>query len=382
MKIKYWTIIVLLGAASIFLVDNLYSRSHEKNTALPENDKSLQRNNFELKACRDEAMIKGDPASMDEQALRFYMKQCTNILLANERFAALDSSITYLRDNKIRTPSGMWLQSLFYAGIQEYLGNVTSETGLLQTDESLSNWIATSSNPDAAHMAMSYLMLHKAFLYRGDGYAAEVSEENFRLFHQQISATKKYLLEHEDIAARDPEWFSMMLSITRVEENSSENRHRSYFDKAVKQYPDYFPVYFTAAVFYLPKWHGDEDSFDKFARDAGKNLSPEKARALYSRIYWANVCTRCGDKDVLNWRDHWLDLKAGFDQIIQDNPDQWNINNYARIACSANDQDKTRTLLQKIKGEPIAEAWNDEKFTYHYCANWSGLADEGDHATK
>ncbi len=351
----------------------LYSSSDENQMAISESRNPLQAKSFELKACRDDAMLKGDPASMGEQALRFYMMQCSNILLANENFSALDSTIEYLRNNKIRTPSGMWLQSHFYAGIEEYLDNVTSEIHLLQTDELLHNWISASSNPDIAHLAMAELMLHRAFLYRGTGYASEVSKENFKLFYQQISVTKKYLLEHADIASRDPQWFLLMLIITRVEENSSDEMHRSYFDKAVKLYPDYYPVLFTAAENYLPKWGGSKESYDQFARYAAEKAGAGQAKAVYARIYWSDICSKCGDRDVSNWRDHWDDLSPGFEQIIRDYPDQWNINSYAHIACSAYDQDKTLALLQKIKAKPISEIWNDKKFSYEYCANWSGL---------
>jgi hypothetical protein len=383
-KIKFGLAIILLCVASYFTTQRVYSaglvvvaeplQNEKKNTAFSASTEPSQRKNFELKACRDEARIKGDPATMDELALRSYMKTCSGILLANEGFSALDSTIEYLRNNKIRTPSGLWLQSLFYAGTGEYLGNVTTETGLMQIDESLRNWIAASYDPDTAHLAMAELMLDKAFQYRGTGYAAEVSEENFRLFYQQISVTKKYLLEHEDIASRDPQWFLLMLIITRVEENSSDEMHRSYFDKAVKLYPDYYPVLFTAAENYLPKWGGSQESYDEFAKYAAGKASAGQAKSVYARIYWSDICGKCGERDLPDWRDHWPDLKAGFDQIIKDYPEQWNINSYARIACSAYDRNKTLELLQKIKGEPIADAWNDEQFSYDYCANWSGFS--------
>ncbi|MEO8000422.1 MAG: hypothetical protein ABI644_00995 [Arenimonas sp.] len=374
MKIKYWIAILLLGGIGIFFAGNIHSANQEKNKmAFSDSVKPMQGKNLELKACGEEAGIKGDPAAMDEQRLRSYMKVCSNNLLANESFSALDSTIAYLRNNKMRTPSGLWLQSLFYAGMEEYIGNVSTETGFMQTDESLRNWIASSADPDTAHMAMADLMLHKAFLYRGSGYAAEVSEENFKLFYQQISSTKKYLLEHGDIAARDPQWFTVMLIITRVEENSSEKTHRAYFDKAAKLYPGYYPVFFTAAEMYLPKWGGSKESYDEFARYAAEKAGADQAKSMYARIYWSDICGTCGDRDLPDWRKHWADLQLGFDEIIEQYPVQWNINSYAHIACMANDQDKTLELMKQMKDEPISEVWNDEQFTYEYCANWSGL---------
>ncbi|MEO6171751.1 MAG: hypothetical protein ABIP02_01400, partial [Arenimonas sp.] len=186
------------------------------------------------------------------------------------------------------------------------------------------------------------------------------------------SKTKKYLLEHESISKQDPEWFRQMLTITRVEENGDERKHREYFDKAVKQYPDYYPVYFTAAVFYLPKWKGSEESFDQFAKYAGSKLDSRQAKNIYSRIYWAEICSECGDRDVSNWRAHWSDLEAGFDEIINEYPDQWNINSYAHISCMAYEQEKTLQLMEKIISPPMPEAWSGQ-FNYQYCAKWSGF---------
>lgn len=101
-------------------------------------------------------------------------------------------------------------------------------------------------------------------------------------------------------------------------------------------------------------------------------MSPQQAKSIYARIYWAKICSVCGDRDVTAWRSHWNDIQAGFDEIVKDYPDQWNINSYAHIACMGDDREKTLAMMGKIKGPPISDVWSGAR-DYPSCAEWSGL---------
>lgn len=319
------------------------------------------------------AFSANDPNALSENQLRSYIGQCTGFLLEARDYKGLDTLIDNLRTQKARTSSGLWAQSFFYAGIEKYLGEARSEADLDGIDKQFADWLKFNGESDAARLAMSMSMIKRAWLYRGNDYSNDTSAAAFEMFHKQISTALKFLLVNEAISKRDPEWFTQIFSVLRSEGKVDEKSYTAYVDKAVSLYPDYYPIYFSASVYYLPKWHGDAASFDKFAKYATRNLTPESSKAVYARIYWANACTQCGESDVANWREHWNDIRAGFDQIIKDYPDQWNINNYARIACSAYDQDKTLEMMKRIKGESIPSAW-DRQFSYSYCANWSGLS--------
>jgi len=379
-RIKIPVAVILLGIASFVIASKIDSAEKVKPDASASQPSvaaiSSPKAVMDLPYCR--AFLPADPNTLAEGELRNYIMRCTENLSEIEDYKSLDALIDYLRSNKIRTSSGLWLQSFYYAGFENMIGRARDEAVYDQNDEEFSRWIEGNKSSDAAHLALSMSMISRAWLYRGDGYAGTVSEDAGDKFQAQISKTKKFLLEHKSISERDPEWYSQLFIVLRAANTTDEASYRKYFDEATKRYPDYYPIYFNASVFYLPKWHGDADSFEQFAKYAGKNLSAENANAVYARIYWANVCTRCGDKDVANWREHWPDLRAGFDQVIKDYPDQWNINSYARIACSAYDQDKTLEVMKKISGSPIPNAWDEEQYSYEYCANWSGLGREAE----
>lgn len=314
-----------------------------------------------------------DPNALSESQLRSYIGQCTEFFLVAKDYKALDALIESLRTQKVRTSSGLWAQSFYYAGIEKYLGEARSDEDFDNIDRKFADWLKSNGESDAARLAMSMSMTKRAWLYRGNNYSNATPEDAIEKFHKQISRTQKFLLINEGVSKRDPEWFTQFFSVLRSERKVDEENYLAYVDKAVSLYPDYYPIYFSASVYYLPKWHGDAASFDKFARYATRHLAPENSIAVYARIYWANACTQCGERDVANWREHWEDIRAGFDQIIKDYPDQWNINNYARIACSAYDQEKTLEIMKRIEGEPIHAAW-DRQFSHSYCANWSGLS--------
>ncbi|MGH8049418.1 MAG: hypothetical protein ACREPB_02025 [Arenimonas sp.] len=375
MEIKYAICGLVLFAASFLVVKRLHSEDEAAATGQQATSAVIMQSEIDagtkifMPYCY--MASSSDPNGMSEKDLLNYILTCTARLLEAKEYKSLDAMIIYLRDKKVRTPSGLWLQSSFYTGIGRFIGKAKSEAEFDAIDAQFSEWLAASKNSEAAHLALSRSMIRRAWFYRGSGYASTVSEEAFEKFRKQISKTKKFMLEHESVSGRDPEWYSQWFSVLLAENGADEEGYKRYFDNAVKQYPEYYPMYFSAATFYLSKWHGDDEAFDKFARSADGILEPGQASALYSRIYWSHACSRCGD-DVENWRDHWDDISAGFEQIISDYPDPWNINNYARIACSAYDQDKTLELMKKIGSTPLSEAWDDEQFSYQYCANWSG----------
>lgn len=376
MKIKYAICGLVLFTASFLAVK--YLRSEDRIAAAGKQANSTVIMQSEIDAGTKIFMpycfmaSSSDPNTMPEKVLQNYIMKCTGRLLEAKDHKSLDAMIANLRDKKTRTPSGLWLQSFYYAGTEQFIGKAKSEAEFDAIDAQFGEWLAVSKNSEAAHLALSRAMLSRAWFYRGSGYAGTVSDEALKKFHKQISKTKKFMLEHESVSGRDPEWYSQWFTVLLAERGANEEGYKHYFDKAVNQYPEYYPMYFSAANFYLSKWHGDDEAFDKFARSADGILDPKQASALYSRIYWAHACSRCGD-DVENWREHWGDISAGFDQIISDYPDPWNMNNYARIACSAYDQDKTLELMQKIGNTPLSDAWDDEQFTYEYCATWSGF---------
>ena len=377
MKIIYGIGLALIFTITYLVAGKLFSSEHTSNSTSESRQESKSANyrflsNKDLPACQQYLTFNDDGSA--SQGINKEIEACAYHFLETEDFASLESSMSHLRKNQIRSPSGYWLQTNFYVGLERFFSGANDDAAFDEKDAYIRRWIEKSGGADTAKLQLSRSMMSRAAMYRGSEYAHAVADESFEKHHAQISKAKKFLLENEGISKRDPEWFYQMLNISNVEKNADEEKHRKLFDKAVSLYPDYYPIYLSASEFYLEKWHGEADSFEKFAREATATLGPAQAKAIYARIYRNKICGRCGDRDVGNWRDHWGDIQEGMDQVIKDFPDQWNINTYAQMACSAYEQDKTLELMKRIQGEPNPAVWNGGQFTYEYCANWSGLS--------
>ena len=100
----------------------------------------------------------------------------------------------------------------------------------------------------------------------------------------------------------------------------------------MKAFPDYYPNYFEAVTYYLPKWHGDAYEVERFARHVMKSRDKRTGQMLYARIYWYASQNQFKNAIFLVSVAHWNDMRDGSKAIVADYPDQWNINNYAKFA--------------------------------------------------
>ncbi len=299
------------------------------------------------------------------------VKRCVFNLLKAKDYDTLDQMISYLRDNMIRSPSGLWVQSTFYKGAQQYIDAAGNEKSLDIVEKEIEQWIARSHSPDAAKLVLSDVMMEQAWRQRGSGMASSVSPENFAKFYVQIEKTKKYLLANEDISARDPKWFSQMLKVLAFEQNASVLNHKKYFDQAVATYPNYSAIYYSASIFYYSKWHGMPATFDQFAKYAIKNLPKNEGSIVYAQLYWNMVYDDPANSYGSEWMEHWREVSEGLNQLKTDYPDQVNFNAYGWMACAAGDKKRMLEIMADMKNDIVFEIWQ-EPFTYRYCSSMSG----------
>lgn len=392
MKGKHWILIVVLLAGSVLLgkfaytaymrMKNDYPTVENEDRKLAEIAKQVtdarshakKRPLIEMPYCVSDKNM--DLNLPNEQMLRQVVRACVSTLMEKKDYKTLDLMISDFRDKKLRTSSGLWLQNIFYQSMKECLklDFKLEEKDFDRIDSGLNDWIAQSDS-DTAKLVLVDSMIRRAWLYRGSGFGNKISEASFTKFHAQVAKAKKYLVANKEISTRDPKWFSLMLDVVNIGSNASRLEHKRYFDKAVALYPEYYPIYYEASIFYYPWWHGNEpDSFDKFLVYATSKLPPDEAKVVYARIYLSSLCDDCGEESQ-RWLRHWEQIAAGFDQILVDYPDQRNLNLYGWMACSAGDKKRTLGLLRKIKQEVDFQVWK-APHTYKDCVKMANLHNE------
>jgi hypothetical protein len=277
-----------------------------------------------------------------------------------EDFAKIEQFMDEARAKNLRTTSGLWVSGLVYYGIDEIASyrKVKGDASWDRLEGVAKRWMAAYPKSVTAKIAYAEILEGRAwFLRGGGGYARDVSGEQFDAFHRQIAKAGKYLETTRDIAGVDPNWYLKYLAVLRLQKEGNETKFERTFEKATKAFPDYYPLYFEAVTYYLPKWHGDAHEVERFARRVMKSRDKRTGQMLYARIYWYASESQFKDAIFLTSVAHWSDMREGFKAIVADYPDQWNINNYAKFACLVGDERTTREAFDLMRGDPIESAW-------------------------
>ena len=276
-----------------------------------------------------------------------------------EDFAAIEDFLGQVQREELRTPSGLWILGLAENGVSQFAhgDKLKNPKQWEELEARIQRWIEAFPQSPAARVAMATTMLNRAWVYRGSGYANTVSEKQFSEFHAQIAKGKNYLLENWNLAALDPNGYLQLLVAKRVEKNGKIADFEQTFAEATRKFPEYLPLYFEAMTNYLPKWQGSVEDLERFARKVMNSRDTRSGRMLYARIYWFASGSQYKDKLFLQTKVHWGNMRAGFEVVVEDYPDQWNINNFAKFACMAKDKPTTTRAFSMIKGNPVNDAW-------------------------
>lgn len=179
---------------------------------------------------------------------------------------------------------------------------------------------------------------------------------------------RENLEAHKSVAAADPHWYKTMLGIARAESWDRE-QFDALLKEALDQEPLYYQTYFSALEYLLPKWHGDLEEIEAFAQYAIRRTSKVEGRGMYARIYWYASQTQFRNGLFTNSFINWPSMKEGFDDVVAKYPDAWNINNYAKFACLAQDKRRTGELLKRIGSDFVPEAWSPPPLLNN-CLEW------------
>ena len=291
-------------------------------------------------------------------------------------FASIESLANAARERRLRTRSGLWVNGLVLGGIQDAANpRVAKDDAAWDALEAAARqWIERYPHSVTAKIALADITYERAWLYRGGGYASTVSEPRFEAFYKQIAKAKRYALEIRAEAEGDPNWHLRMLAILRVERGGQPEEFERMFQRAIKAFPDYYPIYFEAVTYYLPKWHGDLFEIERFVRGVMQGRDERTGKMLYARIYW--YVSQHDFKADLFRRSavNWADMRDGFEAIVAEFPDAWNYNNYARFACLQHDRTTMHRVFGRADFTVVAAAW-DKPDQFARCREQAGDAE-------
>lgn len=230
----------------------------------------------------------------------------------------------------------------------------------------LKEWTHEYPNSTTAKVALASYYMEYAWHARGQGYSNTVSEEGWELFRECMKRSHEELVGISKIGKNDPRWYDSMLMIGLAQKWRKEKLDTLYAE-GVKKYPLYLPLYFDKSAYLAPRWYGSNEELRAYVEEAVKKPHEKLGETLYARLNWS---LRTNDM-FTNGQADWDRMRGGFERMINDYPDPWNINNFAKFSCMAQDWKTVDSLSHKIEGKPVKAAWSNSFDYYNRCINYA-----------
>ena len=239
-------------------------------------------------------------------------------------------------------------------------GNQLTEELWKLRGERLKEWRERYPKSVTARVALATYPMQYGWFLRGGGYSNTVSQEAWGRFGSLVEEARNELDHLDAEAKKDPGWFEAMLSVALAQQ-WPRDRFEALYAQAAREHPDYLPIYFTGANYHAPEWGGSIQDLLKFIEDAAEATRARMGETLYARLNWLE--TAAFDAGRADWKR----MRAGFERMMKDFPDPWNVNNYARFACMSKDWPTVERLAERIGDQPVAMAWYGDRKYYDTC---------------
>lgn len=287
-------------------------------------------------------------------------------LLLEEKYSTLEKSAKESRLNNLSISDGQPKLAAIYGGLSGCLSSGCqdrlSEQEWQERLRLLLVWREKHPESVTAEIAHAGFFVEHAYAIRGKGYANTVKADLWPLFYKSMETARGLLEGASPAAKNDPGWYAAMLQVGVAQHWPVDKFHEVYA-RGKKQVPLYTPLYFAASSYFSPRWYGSTQELKKFIEDAVNATHPQIGETLYARLNWSlQTPTMLRDGQA-----EWPRMKAGFERIMADFPDSWNINNFAKFACWAKDYSTALGLAEKIGDRPIAAAWSGNPDNYRVC---------------
>lgn len=272
---------------------------------------------------------------------------------------SLEASCKRYVDPKERTPSGVWKLTFFQYGIDAELGRMLDHTprGREQAfiDEQLRKWDALYPESTCASITRARAYISVAWNYRGGGYAHTVPQEAWPTVRLYMEKARSELMRTKETGSLNPDWYATMIEVAKVQQWSDRD-FETLLDEGISRHRLYFQMYFDAMQALLPKWRGDGEALERFARRAMRETGGSEGLSVYARVYWS-VVDDYRDRLFIDSKANWPLLRRGFQEMLALYPDNRNRNAFALFACIAGDMENAHRMLEQIQDQVVDTVW-------------------------
>ena len=150
--------------------------------------------------------------------------------------------------------------------------------------DNLNKWIAQEPQSVIAHLLRACYYDDVAWQIRGNGFSSQVSTKAGQTFHDYLQLGKQDAYQAIKLNENNPFSYQLLLRILSNRGDSEELEQA--FQRAIKKFPDFYPLYQTRLSALQPKWGGSIEEMYQFTdRYAGKAADNSPLKFLYLQLY-------------------------------------------------------------------------------------------------
>jgi len=186
-------------------------------------------------------------------------------LLEEGDFAELERLAKTLREEDTRFSSGVSQYVNLLLGLATRPGD--NDLDLRIREDALRQWRSACPDSHVPPLVLSLVALARAFEARGPGWAYQVDWLSWRGYERRLDDAWDRVEEAMSLEPRDPEVFAQVINLCTAsgrpwrEVNDAINRSTAVNPRSTS-------VYYAAARYLLPRWHGSGKELVAFAADA------------------------------------------------------------------------------------------------------------------
>lgn len=286
----------------------------------------------------------------------------TSHRLGAREFAAVDEVLAQYREEGERFTDGMPRAYGVSRGLVQYCARAPLGEKAMQA---VREWRKASPSSAAGILAEACLWRESAWNARGPGFASEVSEEGWRLFHERLEKASEILIGGKAVASATPLWYVDYMEV-QLGTNAPVEEIEATFREGQKRYPTYEPLYFQLLRTNLPQWRGDAAALEQVLRNAVKALPAEDADAMYARGWWY-VEQHVAGGAIFTLGADWARIHRGMQHLAVKFPDSdFNRSKLGAFACRAKDADTYKKVRRNL-GERLRRDAFEWEFSVDVC---------------
>ena len=295
--------------------------------------------------------------------------------LDQEKFDEIERLADAVRSDKSRFAGGAWKLHKLYLGLREPANSRKAADDVWERQIShLKKWSLTKPDSITARVALADAYVAYAWHERGNGFASKVKEESWKPFADRLAMAERVLNDARKLKAKCPHWY-LVMQIVAKGQGWDLQRYNQIFEEGAVLEAGYHYLYGEKAQYLLPRWHGEEGDWERFAEETSRRLGGKLGSIMYFVIATDLACYYKDREFFTATKISWPRVKQGFADLDQTyGMSLGHLNEFCRIAGQSGEKAYTRALLQRIGDNWDPEAWDNKEYFEHYKA-WAASGD-------